>query len=76
MGSFFKFDQAVPEIFQFSCSKKQVFLDKTWEGTYIPEMAPKRRVFWKFLGINTHYFVKNDPKFENKGLFDAKFYGT
>ena len=39
-------------------------------------MAPKRRIFCKFLGINIHNFVKNDPNFENKGLFDAKFYGT
>ena len=23
------------------------------------------------MGINTHNFVKNDPKFENKCLFDA-----
>ena len=39
-------------------------------------MAPKRRFFYKFLGINTHNFVKNDPNFKNKGLFDAKFYGA
>ena len=55
MGSFFKFGQAVLEIFQFLCSKKQVFLDKTSEGAYIPEMAPKR-FFGKCLGINTHNF--------------------
>ena len=32
--------------------------------------------FCNFLGRNTHNFVKNDPKFENKSLFDAKFYGA
>ena len=40
------------------------------------DMAPKRRFFCKFLGINTHNFVKNDPNFESKDLFNAKFYGT
>ena len=30
--------------------------------------------FCKFLGINTHNFVKNDPNFENNSLFGAKFY--
>ena len=30
--------------------------------------------FCNFLGINIHNFAKNDPKFENKSLFDAKFY--
>ena len=32
--------------------------------------------FYNFLGINPHNFVKNDPKFENKSLFDSKFYGA
>ena len=32
--------------------------------------------FGSYLGINTHNFVKNDPKFENEGLFYAKFYGA
>ena len=32
-------------------------------------------LFRNFLEIkNTHNFVKNDPSFENKSLFDAKFY--
>ena len=39
-------------------------------------MAPKRKFFYKFLGINTHNFVKNDSNFEFKGLFGAKCYGT
>ena len=38
----------------------------------------KRRFLEEFLQFsgnkNTHNFVKNDPKFENKSLFDAKFY--
>ena len=38
-------------------------------GTYTSEIVPKRR----FSLIN---FVKNDPKFENKSLFDAKCYGA
>ena len=33
------------------------------------------RVFFNFLGIYTHNFVKNDSKLESKGLFHAKFYG-
>ena len=32
--------------------------------------------FWNFLGISTCSFVKKDPKFENKSLFDTKFYGA
>ena len=34
------------------------------------------RFVFNFLEINTHNFVKNDPKFENKSLFDAKSYGA
>ena len=46
------------------------------ELRYISEMAPKRffKGFLQFSGINTLNFVKNDPKFENKSLFDAEFY--
>ena len=59
-------------------------LQKDLKGTYVSEMAPKRTflkfffVFFycNFLEIKTHNFVKNDPKFENKSLFDAKFYGA
>ena len=50
MGSFFKFGQAVPEIFEFSAQKTNFFLTRLKEGTYIPEMAPKRRFFCNFLG--------------------------
>ena len=49
------------------------------DGTYISEMDQKEdfwMVFSNFLEINTHNFVQNDPKFENKNLFDAKFYGA
>ena len=40
-------------------------------------MAPKRRFlkgffFCNFLGINTHNFVKNDPKFDMKVFSDPK----
>ena len=31
-------------------------------------------LFCNFPGINTHNFVKNEPKFENKTLFNAKSY--
>ena len=48
MGSFFKFGQAVPEIFEFQCSKKQGFFRQDLKGTYISEMAPKRRFFKGF----------------------------
>ena len=53
MGSFFKFGQAAPEIFEF----KWVFFRQELEGTYVSEMAPKRRFlkgFCNFLGMNTH----------------------
>ena len=44
---------------------------RIWNGT-------KKKIFdsffFNFLGINTHNLVKNDSKFENKNLFDAKLY--
>ena len=39
-------------------------------------MKKKGVFFCNFLGINPYNFVKNDLDFENKGLFDAKFYGN
>ena len=42
-------------------------------------MAPKIRFligFCNFWGINTHNFVKNDSKFEDKGLLHARYYGA
>ena len=45
MGSFFKFGQAAPEIFEFYCSKNGLFLDKT----YMSEMAPEIRFMKAFL---------------------------
>ena len=53
MGSFLKFGQAAPEIFEF----KRGFFRQDLEGTYVSEMASKRRFlkgFCNFLGINTH----------------------
>ena len=50
---------------------------QNFKRTYISGLAPKRRFlmnFFNFLGINTHNFVKIDPKFENKDLLHAKFY--
>ena len=79
MGSLFKLFKVVPEIFELQCSRKTGFSRLHLEGTYISELAPKtflKGFFLDFLGINTHKFVKNDPKFENKSLFDAKFYGA
>ena len=53
-------------------------LQKT--GFFRQDQKRKKKRFWKgfffnFLGINTHNFVKNDPKFENKSFFDAECYG-
>ena len=84
MGSFLKFGQTVLEIFELYYSmgffrQKWGFLRQVLEGTYISEMAPKRKfleAFCNFLGITAHNFVENDPKFENRSLFDAKFYGA
>ena len=42
-------------------------------------MSPTRRFlmdFCNFLGINTHNFVINDPKFKDKGLLRVKSYGA
>ena len=54
----------------FSAPENEFFFRQDLEGTYLSEMATKRRFlkgyFCNFLGINTHNFVKNDPKFENK----------
>ena len=77
MGSFLKFGQAVPEIFEFKCSKKQDFFKQNLEETCNLKWHQKEnflRLLSNFLGINTHNFVKNDPKFENKSLLDAKRY--
>ena len=79
MGSLFKLGKVVLKIFELYCFRKTGFFRLDVEGTYISELAPKtflKGFFWNFLGINTYKFVKNDPKFENKSLFDAKFYGA
>ena len=49
MASFFKFGQAVPEIFEFLCSKKRGSFRQDLEGTYISEIALKRRFLKDFL---------------------------
>ena len=45
-------------------------------GQGVPKKGFLKGFFCNFLGINTYNFVKNDSKFENKGLFHAKFYGA
>ena len=54
-------------------------LQKRLRGNLHISNITKKKIFegffYNFLGINTHHFVKNDPKFENKSLFDATFYG-
>ena len=60
------------EIFKFSAPKKGG-LGKTQRELTDLEWYQKKiylvgYLFCNFLGINTHNFVKNDPKFENKGL--------
>ena len=53
------------------------FLSNNLEGNYLSEMAPNIRFLKSSLQFSgTHNFVKNNPKFENKGLYDAKFYGA
>ena len=54
MGSFLKFGVAVPEILAFWCSKKWGFFRQDLEGTYLSEMASRRRflkgsfaIFWE-----------------------------
>ena len=62
----------------FFAPRKSVFLDKI--SRELSGMAPKRRFLIGFLQFsgkkNTHNFVKNDPQFEGKGLFHAKYYGA
>ena len=81
MGSFFKFGQAVPEIFEFEYSKKGVIFRDDLKGRELTYLKwHQKEDFWRvscnFLAKNTHNVVKDDPKFEYKSLFDAKFYGA
>ena len=40
-------------------------------------MEPKKKdLFFNFLGIDIHNFVKNDQKFQSKRFPHAKFCGT
>ena len=60
----------------FSAEKNGFFYAKLKENLHI-WTGTKKKIFdefFNFLGINTHNFVKIDPKFENKDLFHAKFY--
>ena len=52
MGSFFKFRQAVPKIFEFFSPRNRVFFRKGLEGTYMSGMAPKRRILKGFLQLS------------------------
>ena len=81
MGSFFKFGQhpsGSGNIWILVLQKMGYFSRQDLDWTYISEMAPDflKGFFCNFVGINILNFVKNDPKFENKSLFDAKFYGA
>ena len=49
MGSFFKFGQVAPGIFEFQCFKKTGLFRQDLERTYISEMAQKRRFLKAFL---------------------------
>ena len=84
-GLIFKFGRAVPVAFELECSKKQGFFRQDLEGSRLLSNIThlKWHIFLKgifaifsfcnFLQINTHNFVKKDPQFENKSLFDANF---
>ena len=67
MSSFFKFDQAVPDIFQFQCSKKRdVFKQDFRENLHIWKGTKKKIFevcFCNLLEKNTNNFVKIDRKF-------------
>ena len=73
MGVFLKSDQGVIwRYLNFSAPKKGG-LGKTQRELTDLEWHQKKiylvgYLFCDFLGVNTHNFVKDDPKFENKGL--------
>ena len=63
----------------FRAPKNGVFSDKPQrEVTYLKwhQKEDFWRAFCNLLGINTHNFVQNGPKFENKSLFYAEFCGA
>ena len=63
----------------FSAPKNEVFLEKTEREIACLKWVQKEgfwRLFNNFLGISAYNFVKNNPTFENKNLFDAKRYGA
>ena len=77
MGSFSKFSQAIPEIFELQCSKKRNFLRQGLEVIYVFEMASKIKFlmffFCNFLEINTHDFVKIDPNLKIRAYLMQHF---
>ena len=73
---FFKFGQVVLKIFEFLVLQKRGVFTILRENLFLSGMVPKRRflmIFCNFLGINTHNFVKNDPKFKNRACFMEHF---
>ena len=76
MGLFLKFGQMVSRYLNFSAPKNGFFLTRRRRNLHTRDGTKKiyEGFFCNFLEIKTHNFVKNHPKFENKSLFDAKFY--
>ena len=63
MGLCFKFDQVVPEIFEFQHTKKGAIFRQDLGETYISGMAPKRRILEGVLPFSgKKLFVKSDVK--------------
>ena len=58
------------------CTQKKSCFRQDLSGNLHTWLGTKKKIFWKLLGINTHDFVKNDPNFESKGLFEVKLHGT
>ena len=78
MVLFFKFGQAVPEIFKFYCSKKEGFFRQDLEGTYISGWnGTKKRFlmvfFCNFLEINTHTLSKMTQNLKISACFMQNF---
>ena len=81
MGSFFKFGQAVPEIFEFQCSKKWGSFRQDLGGTYMSKMGPERKFLKAFLQFSGNKTLITLSKMSQNlkiraQLFDTKFYGA
>ena len=81
MGSFFKFGQAVPEIFEFQCSKKWGSFRQDLGGTYMSKMGPERKFLKAFLQFSGNKTLITLSKMTQNlkiraQLFDTKFYGA